>query len=141
VSILLDLDRDYATCFHLQVDQRGCVCEDCWGDLNWNPTWYVAVKSDKTSWQIEAAVPLAELTGNAVSAGQSWACNVVRVLPGRGVQALSAPADVQPRPEGMGLLMFTAAPAGTNAPKPDETHPARQQAKPADQPGTSAKGE
>ena len=25
VSLLLDLDRDYATCFHLQVDQRGCV--------------------------------------------------------------------------------------------------------------------
>jgi hypothetical protein len=36
-----------------------------------------------------------------------WACNVVRVLPGRGVQAFSVPADVQPRPEGMGLLMFT----------------------------------
>jgi hypothetical protein len=30
VSILLDLDRDYSTCFHLQVDQRGCVREDCW---------------------------------------------------------------------------------------------------------------
>jgi photosystem II stability/assembly factor-like uncharacterized protein len=119
VSILLDLDRDYTTYFHLQVDQRGCVCEDCWGDLNWNPNWYVAVKSDKTSWQIEAAIPLAELTGNRVSVGQSWACNVVRVLPGRGVQAWSVPADVQPRPEGMGLLMFTGAPTTTTSPKPE----------------------
>jgi len=32
VSILLDLDRDYATYFQLQVDQRGAVRDDCWGD-------------------------------------------------------------------------------------------------------------
>jgi photosystem II stability/assembly factor-like uncharacterized protein len=106
VSLLLDLDRDYSTYYQLQVDQRGCVCEDCWGDLSWNPRWFVAVKSDKTCWQIEAAIPLAELTGSKITTGQTWACNIVRVLPGRGVQALSTPADVQPRPEGMGLLMF-----------------------------------
>ena len=47
VSLLLDLDRDYATYFHLQVDQRGCVCEDCWGDRTWNPRWFVAVHSDR----------------------------------------------------------------------------------------------
>jgi hypothetical protein len=40
--------------------------------------------------------------------GKAWACNVVRVLPGRGVQAWSLPADVEPRPEGLGLLIFTA---------------------------------
>src|SRR5262249_54317220 len=54
VSILLDVDRDYSTCFHLQVDQRGCVCEDCWGDRSWNPPWYVAVHSEPDCWQIEA---------------------------------------------------------------------------------------
>lgn len=107
VSLLLDLDRDYSTYYHLQVDQRGCVCEDCWGDRTWNPRWFVAVKSDDTSWQIEAAIPLTELTGQKITLGHAWACNVVRVLPGRGVQAWSSPADVQPRPEGMGLLMFT----------------------------------
>src|SRR5262249_17438298 len=32
ISLLLDLDRDYATYFQLQIDQRGCVNEDCWGD-------------------------------------------------------------------------------------------------------------
>src|SRR5262249_5814712 len=36
VGLLLDLDRDYSTYFHLQVDQRGCVCDDCWGDRSWN---------------------------------------------------------------------------------------------------------
>jgi hypothetical protein len=111
VSILLDLDRDYSTCFRLQVDQRGCVREDCWGDLSWNPKWYVAVRSGETSWQIEAAIPLGELTGQPVSRNTVWACNVVRVLPGRGVQAWSLPADVEPRPEGMGLLLFQGEPA------------------------------
>lgn len=114
VSLLLDLDRDYATYFHLQVDQRGCVCEDCWGDKTWNPRWFVAAKSDATSWCIEAAIPMTELTGDTVTVGKAWACNVVRVLPGRGVQAMSLPADVQPRPEGLGLLLFGAEPTIRN---------------------------
>jgi hypothetical protein len=107
VSLLLDLDRDYATYFHLQVDQRGCVCEDCWGDITWNPRWFVAVDSGAEGWVVEAAIPMVELTGDTVTMGKVWASNVVRVLPGRGVQAMSLPADVTPRPEGMGLLMFT----------------------------------
>lgn len=108
VSLLLDLDRDYCTYYHLQVDQRGCTWEDCWGDKSWNPTWYVAVHSDATSWQIEAAIPLTELTGNPIGTGQTWAGNVVRTLPGRGVQAFSTPADAMPRPDGMGLVHFPA---------------------------------
>lgn len=119
VSLLLDLDRDYATYFHLQVDQRGCVCEDCWGDQSWNPRWYVAVHSEPTRWQIEAAIPLAELTGDPVTVGKAWACNVVRIIPGRGVQAMSSPADVQPRPEGMGLLIFTDGPSNGENRKPE----------------------
>jgi photosystem II stability/assembly factor-like uncharacterized protein len=110
ISLLIDLDRDYSTYFQLQVDQRGCVCDDCWGDRTWNPRWFVAVRSDRDGWQIEAAIPLVELTSDKVTVGRTWACNVVRVLPGRGVQAWSLPADVQPRPEGMGLLMFLQDP-------------------------------
>src|SRR5262249_24790308 len=53
VSILLDLDRDYSRCFQLQIDQRGCVCEDCWGDKHWNPKWFVAIRSEEDSWNIE----------------------------------------------------------------------------------------
>ncbi|MCI0458802.1 MAG: YCF48-related protein [Gemmataceae bacterium] len=109
VSILLDLDRDYSTCYHLQVDQRGCVFEECWGDRTWDPRWFVAVKSEADSWQIEAAIPLRELTGEPITHGLVWACNVVRVLPGRGVQGWSLPAGVEPRPEGMGLLFFRPA--------------------------------
>jgi tetratricopeptide (TPR) repeat protein len=106
VSILLDLDRDYATCFHLQVDQRGCLYEDCWGDRTWNPQWFVAAHAEADGWQVEAAIPLRQLTGEPVTAGTVWACNVARVLPGRGVQGWSLPAAVEPRPEGLGLLVF-----------------------------------
>jgi len=106
VSILLDLDRDYSTAFHLEVDQRGCVRDRCWGDQSWNPRWFVAVESNETSWQIEAAIPLSELTGERWTHNAAWAFNVVRVIPGRGVQSWSLPADVEPRPEGMSLLLF-----------------------------------
>jgi hypothetical protein len=120
VSILLDLDRDYQTAFRLQVDQRGCVREDCWGDVSWNPRWFVAVQSDNDGWQAEIAIPIVELTGDTPTAGKAWACNVVRTLPGRGVQAWSLPADVTPRLEGMGLLMFTAdaRQSAANSPAP-----------------------
>ena len=45
VSILIDLDRDYQTYYQLQIDQRGALAEDCWGDRTWNPKWFVAVHS------------------------------------------------------------------------------------------------
>lgn len=115
VSVLLDLDRDYSTYFRLEIDQRGCIHEDCWGDRRWNPRWFVAVRSEPTYWQIEAAIPMVELTADAVTVGRAWACNVVRILPGQGVQAWALPADVRPRPEGMGLLLFTAETAKREA--------------------------
>jgi hypothetical protein len=123
VSLLLDLDRDYATYFHLQVDQRGCVAEDCWGDRTWNPRWFVAIHSEPTCWQLEAAIPMMELTGDPVTVGRAWAFNVVRVLPGRGVQAFAVPADVQPRPEGLGLLLFTNAPPKASNPEQEARTP------------------
>lgn len=110
LDILLDLDRDYHTYFRFQIDQRGCVSEDCWGDLSWNPRWFVALKSDAEGWTTEVAIPMVELTGDNVTLGKAWAFNVVRVVPGKGVQSWSQPADVEPRPEGMGLLMFLADP-------------------------------
>lgn len=107
VSILLDIDRDYQSCFHLQVDQRGCVFEECWGDATWDPKWFVAHSSNETGWIIEAAMPLAELTSELPSARTAWACQVTRIMPGRGLQSWSWPADATPVPQGMGLLLFS----------------------------------
>lgn len=122
VGLLFDLDRDYATYYHMQVDQRGCVRDDCWGDLSWSPKWYVSAVNDATSWTIEAAIPLGELTREPVELGSAWACNIVRTIPGKGVQAYSLPADTTPRPEGMCLLLFQQDPA-RNAAQPMQKAP------------------
>jgi hypothetical protein len=109
ISLMFDLDRDYSTYYHLQVDQRGCLADECVvnsPDKSWNPHWFVCCKSDKSGYQIEGAIPIAELTGEQISLNRSWAFNVSRIIPGRGVQAWSIPADVEPRPEGMGILVF-----------------------------------
>ena len=101
--------RCTAVDFNLKCDKdNGTTCQGGHQyykdkDGNYQET---AVKSDKEGWRAEAAIPLADLTGERITVGKAWACNVVRVLPGRGVQGWSLPADVEPRPEGMGLLLF-----------------------------------
>ena len=82
----------------------------------------MAVHKEDTEWVVEAAIPLAALTGDGVTPGRAWCCNVIRTVPGRGVQAWSLPAEAPEeamRPEGMGLLIFTqdgkAAPAALGA--------------------------
>jgi photosystem II stability/assembly factor-like uncharacterized protein len=113
VSLLLDVDRDHATCYHLQADSRGCIRDECWGDASWDPRWYAAVHRSKTGWALEAAIPRAALTDDAILPGQAWALNVLRVLPGKGVQAVSLPAEAPEaalRLEGMGVLMFRLDP-------------------------------
>jgi hypothetical protein len=106
IEVLLDLDRDYQTYYRLRVDHRGCVADDCWDDPRWNPKWFVAVHSDADRWTLEAAIPFSELTSQVPKDGSTWAINVIRVLPTRGIQAWSHPAGIRPRPEGMGLLRF-----------------------------------
>ena len=106
VDILFDLDRDYQTYFRFQVDQRGCVAEDCWGEKGWNPKWHVALDSTPTGWTAEIAIPRGELSAGPIAHGATWGMNVSRVVPGAGVQSWSGPADANPRPEGMGLMKF-----------------------------------
>jgi hypothetical protein len=106
VDILLDLDRDYQTYYRFQVDHRGCLAEDCWGDRTWNPKYFAASHAGDEGWSVELAIPLVELTGDRPSHGKTWAANVSRVVPGKGLQSWSGPADDTPRPEGMGLLQF-----------------------------------
>jgi len=106
VDILLDLDRDYQTYYRLQVDHRGCLAEDCWGDKTWNPKYFAAFNATETGWTAEIAIPLVELTSDRPAHGRTWAANVSRVIPGKGIQSWNGPADDTPRPEGMGLLQF-----------------------------------
>lgn len=106
VDILLDVDRDYQSYYRLQIDQRGCVADDCTGDASWNPKWFVAAEPTDTGWTAEIAVPREALTGGPFKTGTTWGMNVTRVVPGVGCRAWSGPADAAPRPEGIGLMQF-----------------------------------
>ncbi|MBN1589162.1 MAG: hypothetical protein JW888_06585 [Pirellulales bacterium] len=106
VDVLLDLDRDYVTCYRLTVDHRGWTGEDCWGDASWNPTWFVAAAAERGTWTVEAAIPLDQLTGRYPHSGDVWGLGAQRVIPGLGFQSWNTPASTTIVPEGFGYLVF-----------------------------------
>jgi hypothetical protein len=106
VEFHLDLDRDYATYYTLAIDYRGFTCDASLGDESWNPKWYVAASETKTTWTIEAAIPLTELQTKPPQPRDAWALGVQRILPGRGFSSWNHPATANVLPEGFGLLVF-----------------------------------
>jgi len=106
VEILLDIDRDYATSYRLVVDHRGWTNESCLGDPSWNPTWYVAAAGDDAYWTAEAAIPLAELTGDPALKKSHWAAGFERVIPASHSQGWTTPAELASHPELLGLVQF-----------------------------------
>jgi hypothetical protein len=87
VDIFVDLDRDWSTFYRLSIDHRGWTGEACWGDKTWNPQWFVAAATDDDTWTVEAAIPLAELTGEVPKPKHVWAIGLQRTLPGVGFQS------------------------------------------------------
>ena len=106
LSIQLDVDRDYTTCFEFVVDARGWTHDTCWGDINWNPNWYVAAAQEDSAWIIEAAIPLIELTERPPQARDVWALGLRRTIPGKGYQSWAGPANAADLPDQLGLLIF-----------------------------------
>jgi hypothetical protein len=106
VSLLIDIDRDYATYYRLSIDQRGWTGEACLDDITWNPTWYVAAHQQADRWTVEAAIAWRELAGQAPDARQVWALGIQRVVPGVGLQSWNRPAGLDVVPEGFGYLTF-----------------------------------
>ena len=106
VDVLIDLDRDFATYYRLTIDHRGWTHDSCWGDSTWDPTWYVAVRSEGGHWTAEAAIPLGQLTRRHPTAETVWAVGLERTVPGVGFQSWSTPATTAISPEGFGYLMF-----------------------------------
>jgi photosystem II stability/assembly factor-like uncharacterized protein len=106
IELCLDLDRDWTTFYRLSVDERGFTRDECWHDVNWNPQWFVAAGQTDDAWTIEAAIPLAELTRDFPTAGQTWALGISRAVPTVGLQSWSKPAAVEPFGPGFGYLMF-----------------------------------
>jgi hypothetical protein len=106
VTLRLDVDRDFSTAFELTVDARGWTRDACWGDVHWNPNWYVAAASDDTSWTIEAAVPLAELAADPPAARHVWALAARRTIPRIGYESWSGESYPDDSPAQFGLLIF-----------------------------------
>ena len=57
VDVLLDLDRDYQTYYRFQIDHRGCLAEDCWGDRSWNPKYFAAFKRPRRGGRPRSRIP------------------------------------------------------------------------------------
>jgi photosystem II stability/assembly factor-like uncharacterized protein/tetratricopeptide (TPR) repeat protein len=106
VDVLIDLDRDFATYYRLTIDHRGWTADSCWGDSTWDPTWYVAARTEGGRWTAEAAVPLGQLTARRVTAQTVWAVGLQRTVPGVGFQSWTTPARTTVAPEGFGYLTF-----------------------------------
>jgi hypothetical protein len=106
VELLLDVDRDFVTWYRLAIDHRGWTGEACWGDKSWDPSWFVAAGQGDAEWVAEAAIPLAELTGQTPTAGRAWAVGIERVVPGVGFQSWTRPAAADVIGQGFGYLIF-----------------------------------
>jgi hypothetical protein len=106
VDIFLDIDRTYASYYHLTIDHRGWAADACCGDRSWNPKWFVAARTADGSWTAEAAIPLAEL-GAKIEPGKTvWGLGIQRSVPGVGFQSWTTPAAPEVVPEGFGWLGF-----------------------------------
>jgi len=106
VDIFLDMDRDYATYYHLTIDHRGWAADASCGDRSWDPKWFIAAHSSGGLWTAEAAIPLAELQATIVPGKTLWALGLQRTVPGVGFQSWTMPAATAVMPEGFGWLGF-----------------------------------
>ena len=82
LELEIDTDRDFGTTFQLTVDESGKTSDRCWMLDKWNPKWFVALDTDDTTWRVEAAIPLSELSANGVKPGDLWNIRLRRVIPG-----------------------------------------------------------
>jgi hypothetical protein len=110
VRLLIDIDRDYATCFELTIDSRGWTRDACWGDATWNPEWFVAAGETDGEWTAEAAIGLDQLAAKGQASGAVWAVAVERALPvSKDAQRANPRAANQrptPGPEAFDVLIF-----------------------------------
>ena len=109
VEVFLDIDRDFATYYHLAVDHRGWTFDRCWEDATWDPAGSLPSRQEKGRWTAEAAIPLKELTGRPPQPHDVWAVGIQRVVPGVGFQSWSTPAAVAVLPDGFGIWCSSSA--------------------------------
>ncbi|MFO0918042.1 MAG: YCF48-related protein [Planctomycetaceae bacterium] len=106
LTIRLDVDRDYATWYEFQIDQRGWTAETCWEDPRWNPSWFVAVEGDAAQWSVEIAIPWSVLVAKVPGTGTAWGVSLERTAPAIGRQSWTQPATERSPGTSLGLLRF-----------------------------------
>ncbi len=106
LAISFDIDRDYATWYDFQVDQRGETHDRCWNDNGWDPQWYVAAEADDEHWRVELAIPWQELAPAAPMPREAWAISLMRVIPAQAVHSWTPQANWPPRWDSFGLVRF-----------------------------------
>ncbi len=79
LEITLDLDRDYRSVCQFVIDHRGWAGDRLGGSQGWNPKWFIDQSQNSETWIVEAAIPLAELTGRPVEPGTVMAARVNRL--------------------------------------------------------------
>ncbi len=104
VTLLVDIDRDYAVSDVFEIDERGCTRESCGSDFTWNPKWFVATSSDLSRWTFEAAIPLSEIAPPELRRGCVWSIGIVRTLPAISVSGWPASGNQPAEPVWRGLL-------------------------------------
>ena len=106
LELLIDVDRDYATCYRLAVDHRGWVWEACAEIEAWNPDWYVAAAEDDATWTIEAAIPFDQIVASAPAEHDAWAVGLRRISPHVGFQSWTPSESPHVSAADFGLLIF-----------------------------------
>jgi len=106
LGLFLDIDRDWATYYALEVDQRGWTTDRCWENRSWNPKWHVAAVADGKRWRIEAAIPFRELAPRAPTKNNVWGLGLLRTIPAYRHEGWPTAAGNSSRPETFGLLKF-----------------------------------
>jgi photosystem II stability/assembly factor-like uncharacterized protein len=106
LAFCFDIDRDYATWYAFEVDQRGWTTDSCWENPGYNPQWYVAADGDEAHWRTEIAIPWSELTPKRPQAGATWSLGLVRTAPAAGTQHWSRPSPPDSGKPSLGLLRF-----------------------------------
>ena len=98
---MIDVDRDFAR-ITVWRSITAAGRRKLLGGRHWNPSWFVAHGGAEGTWTAEAAIPLAELTGEAAGLQECWAVGVQRIVPGVGFQSWTTPATAEIMPEGFG---------------------------------------
>ena len=103
IELWLDVDRDYATAWHLTIDDIGEAADSILSDSSWDPRWFIANQTSAGSWTIEAAIPLSAIT--QLNRDTPWAIGIQRIVPGAVRQQWPADFDNMSLETG-GILVF-----------------------------------